>query len=233
MKRCRSYRPAGGLPSLPVPRRAEESRYPAEMLTANVATTVHGRYLYEDRGAERLLVGFHGYAEAAEVNFAELGKIAAIERWSLVSIQALHPFYTRSGDVVASWMTKLDRELAVEDNLSYVRNVLASLPTPRRLVFSGFSQGASMAARAAAQVECAGLIMLGGDVPPDVKSNDGQLPPVLLARGTRDDWYSEEKFAADLAFLRMKTRVTPCIFDGGHEWSDAFRAAAAEFLAAI
>ncbi|HEX8407536.1 MAG TPA: phospholipase [Thermoanaerobaculia bacterium] len=203
------------------------------MSIANVATTVHGRYLYEDRGAERLLVGFHGYAETAEVNFAELGKIAGVERWSVASIQALHPFYTRSGDVVASWMTKLDRELAVEDNLSYVRNVLASLATPERLVFSGFSQGASMAARAAAHVDCAGLIMLGGDVPPDVKSDGAQLPPVLLARGTGDEWYSAEKFEADLAFLRTKTHVTPCVFDGGHEWSDAFRAAAAEFLTSI
>ena len=203
------------------------------MLTANVATTVHGRHLYEDRGAERLLVGFHGYAEAAEVHFAELGKIAGVERWSVASIQALHPFYTRAGDVVASWMTKLDRDLAVADNIAYVRNVLASLPAPRQLVFSGFSQGASMAARAAAHIECAGLIMLGGDVPPDVKTGDAHLPPVLLARGTRDDWYSAEKFEADLAFLRTKTNVTPCLFDGGHEWTDAFRDAAAEFLDAL
>lgn len=203
------------------------------MLIANVAATVHGRYLYEDRGAERLLVGFHGYGETADVNFGELGKIAGVEGWSVASIQALHPFYTRSGDVVASWMTRLDRELAVEDNLAYVRNVLASLAAPRRLVFSGFSQGASMAARAAAHVECAGLIMLGGDVPPEVKSDGGPLPPVLLARGARDDWYTAEKFEADLAFLRTRTHVTPWLFDGGHEWSDAFRAAAAEFLAEV
>lgn len=203
------------------------------MLIANVPTTIHGRYLYEDRGAERLLVGFHGYAETAEVNLAELGKIGGVERWSIASVQALHPFYTRSGDVVASWMTKLDRELAVEDNLSYVRSVLAVLPPPRRLVFSGFSQGASMAARAAAHVGCAGLIMLGGDIPPEVKDGGGQLPPVLLARGTRDDWYTAEKFDADLAFLGAKTRVTTCVFEGGHEWSDAFRAAAAEFLGEV
>ncbi|HVG24490.1 MAG TPA: phospholipase, partial [Thermoanaerobaculia bacterium] len=75
------------------------------MLTGNVAATVHGRYLYEDRGAERLLVGFHGYAESAEANFAELRKLDC--DWSLLSVQALHPFYTRGGAVVASWMTSL------------------------------------------------------------------------------------------------------------------------------
>jgi predicted esterase len=200
------------------------------MLTGNVATTVHGRYLYEERGAERLLAGFHGYAEVAESNFAELAKIPGAERWSLLSIQALHPFYTRSGEVVANWMTKQDRELAIEDNLAYVRNVLDAIGRPRQLVFSGFSQGAAMAARAAAHIDCAGLMMLGGDVPPDVQRDGVRLPPVLLGRGTRDDWYTEEKFEADLAWLEPRTRVTRCVFAGGHEWSDPFREAAKEFL---
>ncbi|HYC91847.1 MAG TPA: phospholipase [Thermoanaerobaculia bacterium] len=200
------------------------------MLTGNVATTVHGRYLYENRGAERLLVGFHGYAEVAEWNFAELARIPGVERWSLVSIQALHPFYTRSGEVVANWMTKQDRELAIADNLAYVQAVLAALPQARQLVFSGFSQGAAMAARAAGHISCAGLMMLGGDVPPDVQRDDVRLPPVLLGRGTRDEWYTEEKFQADLAWLEPRTRVTRCVFAGGHEWSDPFREAAGEFL---
>ena len=202
------------------------------MLTANVAATVHGRYLYEGRGAERLLVGFHGYAEVAEWNFAELGKIPSIEEWSAVSIQALHPFYTRTGEVVANWMTKQDRELAIADNVAYVRAVLAALPPAKTLVFSGFSQGAAMAARAAAHIDCAGLIMLGGDVPPEVKREEYRFPPVLLARGTRDEWYTDEKFKADLEWLEPRTRVTRCVFAGGHEWSDPFRQAAGEFLRA-
>lgn len=200
------------------------------MRIANVPATVHGRYLHEDRGPERLLVGFHGYAETADVNFAELRKLPGIERWSVVSIQALHPFYTRTGEVVANWMTKLDRELAIADNLAYVANVLAQLPVPRQLVFTGFSQGATMASRAAAHIPCAGLILLGGDVPPEVKVDGARLPPVLLARGTRDDWYTAEKFDADVTFLAPRTQVTQCVFDGGHEWTDAFRAAAGEFL---
>ena len=203
------------------------------MLTGNVATTVHGRYLYENRGAERLLVGFHGYAEAAEWNFAELAKIPGAGGWSLLSIQALHPFYTRGGEVVANWMTKQDRELAIADNIAYVRTVLETIGMPRRLVFSGFSQGAAMAARAAAHIDCAGLILLGGDVPPDVKRDDVRLPPVLLARGIGDDWYTEEKLQADLEWLEPRTRVTRCVFAGGHEWTGAFREAAGEFLALL
>lgn len=200
------------------------------MLTVTVPATVHGRYLYEQRAVERLLIGFHGYAEVAETNLAELSRIRGVEHWSVASVQALHPFYTRSGEIVANWMTSLDRELAVEDNIEYVRNVLASIPKPRFLVFSGFSQGASMAARAAAAIPASGLIMLGGDLPPEAKRDDALLPPVLLARGIRDDWYTETKFEADRKFLEERSEVSLCVFDGGHEWSDAFREAAAEFL---
>jgi predicted esterase len=205
------------------------------MNTHTIETSVHGRFLHEARGAEKLLVGFHGYAEVAESHLAELQKIEGIETWSLAAVQALHPFYTRSGQVVASWMTSLDRELAIADNVAYVHKVLGTLPKPRTLVFIGFSQGAAMAARAAAYAgPAAGLILLGGDIPPEIRADERLiLPPVLLARGTRDEWYTEEKFNNDLSFLESKTRVTPCVFDGGHEWTDPFRHAAASFLRSL
>lgn len=205
------------------------------MNTHTIETTVHGRFLHEDRGPEKLLVGFHGYAEVAEGHMAELQKIEGIEAWSLAAVQALHPFYTRSGQVVASWMTSLDRELAIKDNVSYVHKVLGTLPKPRTLVYLGFSQGAAMAARAAAFAgPVAGLILLGGELPPEIRTEDVPLPPqVLLARGTKDDWYTEEKFKNDLSFLETRTRVTRCDFDGGHEWTDAFRHAATSFLRSL
>lgn len=205
------------------------------MLARTLETSVHGRYLFEDRGAERLLIGFHGYAETAETHLAELEKIPGIERWSVASVQALHPFYTRSGSIVASWMTSLDRELAIEDNIGWVRRVLAELPAPRTLVFAGFSQGATMAARAAAYAgPAAGLILLGGDIAPEIHEDPQVvLPPALLARGETDDWYTDEKFKKDLKFLGTKGGVRPLVFAGGHEWTDEFRTAAAQFLSSF
>lgn len=202
------------------------------MLTRTQETAVHGRYLFEDRGAERLLVGFHGYAETAEMHLAELEKIPGIERWSVASVQALHPFYTRSGSIVASWMTSLDRELAIQDNIGWVRRVLTELPEPRTLVFAGFSQGATMAARAAAYAgPAAGLILLGGDLPPEIHDDPHvALPSTLLARGETDDWYTDEKFKKDLKFLEAKGGVRPLVFAGGHEWTDELRTAASQFL---
>jgi predicted esterase len=199
------------------------------LTTHTIAATVHGRFLVREGPPERVLIGFHGYAEAAENHVEELSRIRGIDRWTVAAIQALHPFYAaRTQQVVASWMTRLDRELAIADNLAYVRSVIEWFHEPQTIVFFGYSQGAAMAYRAASDYgRGSGLIALGGDVPPDVADN---VPPVLVGRGSRDEWYTDEKFKKDLSFLRTITRVTSCAYEGGHEWTDAFREAAARFL---
>jgi len=199
------------------------------LTTHDIAATVHGRFVVRDGPPERLLIGFHGYAETAEIHIEELLKIRGIERWTVAAVQALHPFYlARTQEVVASWMTRQDRELAIADNIAYVRSVIEWFHDVQTIVFCGYSQGAAMAYRAAADyARGKGLMVIGGDVPPDVVDN---VPPVLVGRGARDEWYTAEKFEKDLRFLRTITRVTTCAYDGGHEWSDEFREAASRFL---
>jgi predicted esterase len=204
-----------------------------------VEARTHGRYLVRVPGTPApwpLLMGFHGYAETAGDHIDALQTIPGSEGWLLVSVQALHRFYTRKERVVASWMTREDRELAIADNVDYVGRVLdrvrADHPTTSTLVFSGFSQGGAMAYRAASNYRADGLIILAGDVPPDVVGRRAvALPPVLIGRGTTDEWYSEAKEAADRAALgRIDAQTEACVFDGGHEWTDTFRDAAAQFL---
>ncbi|HEX7681340.1 MAG TPA: phospholipase, partial [Thermoanaerobaculia bacterium] len=193
--------------------------------------TVHGRYLVRQGPPERLLVGFHGYGETADIHMAQLRLIPGIERWTAVAVQALHPFYlNRTGAIVASWMTSLDRELAIDDNRAYIRTIVDQFPPPRQLVFIGFSQGVAMAYRAAAGSSAAGVVSLGGDVPPELFDGTPSLPPVLIGRGTGEDWYTAEKFEKDLRLLSAVTSVSTCVYDGGHEWTEAFRSAAGEFL---
>lgn len=198
----------------------------------HVATTVHGRFLHEPRDPSRLLVGFHGYAENATIHMAELKQIPGLENWSLAAVQALHPFYSRSNGIAACWMTPQDRELHIPDNIDYVRRAVGSLPRPETLVFLGFSQGVAMAFRAAADFawRCQGVIALGSDIPPDVAQEYVHLPPVLLARGKRDEWYTDEKFKEDLKFLEGATDVTSLEIDAAHEWTAEFREAAGAFL---
>jgi predicted esterase len=201
------------------------------MATMNVRlieTPVHGRFIHVARDPRRLLVGFHGYGETAEAHLAQLERISGIQEWSIAAVQALHPFYVRSTqEVVASWMTKLDREEAIADNIEYVRRVVAALPPAETRVFAGFSQGAAMAWRAAAAISCDGVIAIGGDVPPDVGSSNIRA---LIARGNRDEWYTDEKLKKD---LRLAPNAKGLVYDGGHEWTDELRAAAGEFLSSL
>ena len=197
-----------------------------------IAAPVHGRFLIEPGPPDRLLIGFHGYAENAEQCIADLIRIPGIEDWTVGAVQALHPFYlSRTGEVVASWMTSQDRDLAIGDNVAYVRLVIASLPPASKTVFLGFSQGAAMAYRsAAANPDASAVIALGGDLPPDVT---GPLPPVLIGRGERDEWYTDEKLKQDLRSLEGRASVRLCEFTGGHEWTQAFRDAVADLLRSL
>ena len=204
-----------------------------------VPTPTHGRYLVEiPEHSRATLVGFHGYQENAAIHLDVLRRVAAGRSIGLVSVQGLHRFYTRNAtDVVASWMTREDRELAIADNVVYVGNVLAAVAEEfgltRPLIYVGFSQGVAMAYRAAvlAQRPSDGVIALAGDVPPDVAPVAASLPRILLGRGTTDAWYTDEVAAKDLAALRPAgVTVIEHVFKGGHAWDESFVLRAGQFV---
>jgi len=204
-----------------------------------LSTTITGRYVVEPglQPEAPLLVGFHGYGQRAEHLLDELRRIPGAEGWTLVAVQALHRFYRpKTREVVGSWMTSLDRDQAIEDNVSYVQRVVAELRAERgsgKLVFVGFSQGAAMAWRAAARCErCHGLVILGGDLPGDVAQiHPMVLPPVLLGRGEQDTFYTGPQIDRDTAALESLGCLAEVVhFEGGHEWGSGFLIAVGRFL---
>ncbi|MPY91061.1 MAG: phospholipase [Luteitalea sp.] len=200
-----------------------------------ITTTTHGRYLVKQPVTTEpqvpAIVGFHGYGQHAESMLEELQRIADTDRWLLVSVQALHRFYTaRHETVVASWMTRQDRDLAIEDNVRYIATVVRAIRnewTINRLVYFGFSQGVAMAFRATAYAghPADAIVALGGDIPPEIRQDMSvHIPQVLLGRGKSDDWYTESKLTDDVACLEARgVPHTVVRFDGGHEWTDGFR----------
>ena len=207
------------------------------MHTRTIATKTHGRYLVDGPPGAPMLVGFHGYMENAALHLDMLRTVAAGREWLLVGVQGLNRFYTRAHTtVVANWMTTEDREEAIADNVAYVAAVVsavrAEFASAGPMVFAGFSQGVAMAYRAAAfAVPCDGLLLLGGDVPPDVAPVASTLPRVLLGRGTTDHWYTEPKAEKDLAILNgAGVSLETCVYEGGHEWHPTFIDRAGVFL---
>lgn len=214
-----------------------------DAVVRSLPARVHGRYLarWADRTADTapLVVGFHGYAENAEAMLRALATLPGADGWSLAAVQALHPFYnSRTGEVVACWMTRQDRESAIADNIAYVADALREIRdevgTEAPVFLLGFSQGTAITYRAAARSghPCAGVVALAGDVPPELAEEDlSVLPPVLVGRGSEDAWYDEAKLEADLELLRTGgVTVETCVFPGGHVWTDEFRAACAAFV---
>jgi predicted esterase len=207
-----------------------------------IRTPTHGRYLVRQAATSNIapmLVGFHGYMETAAVQMERMAAIPGVAPWLLISIQGLNRFYRgRSEDVVANWMTRQDRELAIADNAQYVSAIVDSVAgksgASGPLVFAGFSQGVAMAFRSACQStrRVEGLVVLGGDVPPELElAALRRVPHVLLGRGARDEWYSAAKRSEDLARLNdAGVSVDAPILDAGHEWSDEFNRLAGVFL---
>jgi predicted esterase len=202
----------------------------------------HGRYVVAPPASTDpvpILAGFHGYGESADTHLERLRAIAGSERWLVVSIQGLHRFYNRRADeVVASWMTRQDRELAIADNLAYVAAVLDAVSvnwrTTRSIVFAGFSQGVAMAFRAAvdANRDNVAVIAVCGDIPPEIESRAlGRLSAALVCRGSSDEWYTAQKFSEDIRRLKASgVDVSPLEFQGGHGWPADVNAAAALVL---
>ena len=230
------------------------------MTVLHVPTLIHGRVLIEDAtvSSSGTIVAFHGYGQNAEDILRELRRVPGIDAWRRIAPQALHRFYTRdSSKVIASWMTREDRELAVADNVGYIDNVLSQAqgdrpmaqddhasklsrgsalgpgPLALPLIFLGFSQGASMAYRAAllGKYRATGVIVLAGDVPPELKSVPAiAWPRVLVAGGSRDEWFSA-KLEADASFFATQGIAHDVVrFDGAHEWTDEFSLAVSRFL---
>jgi predicted esterase len=208
-----------------------------------IEVRTHGRYLVAapEKAAPRgILVGCHGYAEQAGIQMDRLQAIPGVSDWLLVSVQGLHRFYRpRSQEVIASWMTREDRELALSDNSAFMSDVVDAVVgewqvSGAPLVFAGFSQGVAMAFRAAcvSSTPVAAVVALGGDVPPELdRAALARIPAVCLGRGDHDQWYSPEQFAADQARLRdAGVDLTVLSFAAAHLWTTVFSDAVGSFL---
>ena len=210
------------------------------MRTLSIEAPSHGRVLVRDAASPRgLLVGFHGYAETAEVQMNRLTGVPGTDGWTLVAPQGLNRFYRgRTQEVVAGWMTRQDREDAIRDNAAYVDNLIGATRTGSEpIVFAGFSQGVAMAFRAAVLggARASAVVAVGGDIPPELLADSASsFPRVLLIRGATDEWYTATKLDADMSALRARGGDPEAFtHPGGHEWTREVATATGRFLAAF
>lgn len=134
--------------------------------------------LYHTTGkldSDKLWFVLHGYGQLASFF---IQKFEFLERDRLiVAPQGLSHFYLQgtSGRVGASWMTKENRQLAIQNYSSYLdhtyRQVTKNMKSlPKHITMLGFSQGASTLIRwlVSSKVEFNQLIMCAGSFPEDI-----------------------------------------------------------------
>ena len=183
----------------------------------------------------------HGYAQLA-AQFAEPFRALADEARIVVVPEALSRFYVAASDagyhgaavpVAASWMTREDRDVEIDDIVTYldtlaerVVELLATHGVSRseiRLNVLGFSQGAAAASRWAARGAIAvdRLVVWGSGIPSDVniramaERRSGFRVDVVY--GLRDKLLAGPAIEAQRAMLEaagVLYRVRT--FDGGH-----------------
>ncbi len=181
-----------------------------------------------DGSAREVWVVLHGYGQLA-AKFAEAFTPLDDGTRLIVAPEGLSRFYLDSsgGRVGASWMTREDRDVEIDDYVRYLDAVAEAVTTgfpPRPLHLLGFSQGCATACRwvERGQVQPARLIVWGGEIPPDLdwsraRPRFARVPTVLVA-GTEDRYVPPEaltQFGAQLALNGVRHAVVR--FPGGHE----------------
>jgi predicted esterase len=189
------------------------------------------RYLTwgEIESADEVWFVLHGYSMLASV-FLKWFEPAARPGRLLVAPEALSRAYFEEGGgrrVGASWMTKEDREVEIEDYVRYLGlladQVLTAVPGSPRVQIHAFSQGTATACRwvSFGRIRTERLVLWSGGVPPDLPLDryGGVLTRsgLTLAIGTRDKYITTADIDREQARLAA-AGLTPPVhrFEGGH-----------------
>jgi len=166
----------------------------------------------------------HGYGQLAS-RFLERFRPIEADRRCIVAPEGLSRFYLTESPterrVGASWMTREDRLLEIEDYVRYLDGLYAHIVARGvRVTALGFSQGTATVCRWAAlgSVRIDRLIVWGGEVPPDLELTRLRVPSLTLVYGRRDEFFTPKIIAATESRLREHKIAYELVpFDGGHE----------------
>ena len=216
----------------------------ADAAVHTIAVTTHGRYLVrppETTPARVAVVGFHGYGQRAEHLLDELAALPGAEAWLLVSVQGLHRFYERASAAGRRALDDAARIASWPSPTTSPTWTPSSPRWPRRIPSSGSCSSASRRARRwrrgpprtraiAATASCCSAATSR----PRCWRAGARLPRTILGRGTSDAYYSAKQFAADSEALEERGVLAAAVeFNGGHEFSPMFRAAAGALIQSL
>jgi predicted esterase len=170
----------------------------------------------------------HGYGQLAN-HFIRNFEILEAKHTLIVAPEGMHRFYWEkfSGKVVASWMTKEDREDDILDYVNYLdllySEVMSSLKNKKaKIIVLGFSQGAATVCRWIANKKSPvdQLILWAGSLPPDLHFPEEltKTMRIQFVAGDADEFIKEEQVNEYRQLFREKKLSIEIIrFQGKHE----------------
>jgi len=177
---------------------------------------------------KRLVIVLHGYSQSAEYFIRKFRGIVS-EETVVVAPEGLHRFYLagHAGRVGASWMTKVDRLVDIQDYCTYLdllaKQLVGAAPNAKVEVL-GFSQGGATAVRwvTSTSYSLKRLILWAGSFPHDVdlgscasRLNDLNLQVVV---GKQDEFISQSDIVNVETLLKSaQVQFQLHQFEGGHD----------------
>jgi predicted esterase len=172
----------------------------------------------------------HGYAQLANYflkNFESLND----QKTLVIAPEGLHRFYWEgvAGRVVASWMTKEDREDDILDYVNYLNSVYSEVISQlqnRKLKINvlGFSQGASTVCRwlASKKSHADNLVLWTGAFPSDLNLELNKKIfddlKIYFVMGDKDQFITEDQVQDHIKLLQKNNLKFETVrFIGGHE----------------
>lgn len=129
--------------------------------------------------------------------------------------------YTHTG---ASWLTKENTSLEIENVMTYLNQVYKAENIPKNIKFVvfGFSQGVSIATRWIVKnhIKCDALFLYAGKTPREFKKSDfNEIPIVKYIYGTKDEYISDEIITNEKLYCDslFGNKIEYISFEGTHE----------------
>jgi predicted esterase len=182
-----------------------------------------------DTTTRQLWFVLHGYGQLAQF-FIQKFKVLEEAGICIVAPEGLSRFYLdgNGGRVGATWMTKENRLMEIENYINYLNEVYKKETARTSPLLSvtlfGFSQGAATVTRwlMDEKIKANRLILWAGLFPPDIDFENGskilETMEVVEVYGKKDQFLTEES-VQQMKELNKKLNVQPTIieFEGTHE----------------
>lgn len=145
----------------------------------------------------------------------------------IIAPQAPSKYYIQPKmHVGANWLTKNNTQNGMENIINYFDSVLKTenIPTDKKLIVLGYSQGVSVGLRylAKRKLKCHQLVIHSGGIPKELTSTDFNYLPketlVKLIYGTQDEYLNTERIAIETQRAKdlFGNRLDILPFDGKH-----------------